>query len=233
MNMYKYLILLLLAVTLFTACEKDYQAYDAGLKAVCFDLHEFTNDVDSLSYSFVLKPGIEFDTIKIPVVITGFTSSQDRTVRVVADVDKNTAEADVDYKILPCVIPANQTTGIQCINIYKTDNSKEHPITIALQIAASVDFVPGALTQRNFRIILINKLIRPSDWRAELGDYSEVKHQFIIEVTGMGTGYGALGRDTKFIYFMGTLYEALNKYNNAHPGEPMVDENGVPVTFPG
>lgn len=233
MNMYKYLMLLLPAVTLFTACEKDYQAYDAGLKTVCFDLHGFTNDADSLSYSFVLKPGVEFDTIKIPVVISGFTSSLDRVVSVVADVEKTTAEADVDYKILPCVIPANQTTGIQCINIYKTDHSKEHPVTIALQMVASADFAPGALSQRNFRIILINKLIRPSSWRGELGEYSEVKHQFIIEVTGMGSGYSDLGRDTKFIYFMGTLYDALNKYNNAHPGKPMVDENGIPVTFPG
>lgn len=210
------------------ACEKDYVVYDADLSAVRFVIER---KVDSMVYSFALMPGVEVDTLEIPVQILGFTSTRDREVSIAVDPELTTAKENIHFSLEPCRIAAGETESIQKVIIHKTNDLEEQAVHVSLKICDSPDLLAGPLNERRYRIILTNQLTRPSDWMRQFGEYSVVKHRFMIEVTGKGTNYSEWRRMT-VIYYLSLLNDALFKYNNAHPGHPMVDENGIPITFP-
>lgn len=210
------------------ACEKDYEVYDAELSAVRFMLKQ---KVDSTLYSFALMPGVEIDTLEIPVQILGFTSARDREVNITVDPELSTAREDTHFSLESCRITAGETTGKQRVIIHKTADLDEKAVYVSLKICDSPDLLAGPVNERYYRIILTDKLTRPSDWLRQFGEYSVVKHRFIIEVTGKGTNYSEWRR-MAVIYQLSLLNDALFKYNNAHPGYPLTDENGIPITFP-
>ena len=74
-----YVVYMLLGGGVFASCGKEYKVYDANLAAVRFNLG---NAPDSMVYSFALMPGVEEDTVKIPVRILGFTVPQNRKMNV-------------------------------------------------------------------------------------------------------------------------------------------------------
>lgn len=211
-----------------TSCEKEYEVYNADLSAVRFMLG---NEPDSLVYSFALMPGILVDTVDVPVQILGFTSPNDRQVKVEVVKELTTAAEGTHFELLPCRIPAGQIGSIQKVVVHKTADLEQKEVYMALKIVDSPDLVVGPANERNYQIILTDRLTKPSDWLRYFGDYSEVKHRFIIEVTGKGTKYKEWRR-MEVTYQLGRLNQALYEYNNAHPGKPLTDENGIPVSFP-
>lgn len=220
---------IILLAGIFAACEREYEVYNADLSAVSFD----QKGADSLVYSFALIPEANKDTVDIPVKILGFTSSGDRVVNVQTVPEWTTAQEGVHYDKLPCIVKSDSVSGILQVVLHKTDDLAQKEVLIALRIADSEDFVAGPINERNFKIRITNQLIKPNDWLTFFGDYSVVKHKFIIEVTGKGTNYTEWKNSAmKLIYYMGILNKALYEYNSTHPGQPLTDEYGVPVTFP-
>ena len=217
---------LLFVGSLLMGCEKDYQVYDADLEAI-----RFSTPTDSMVYSFALMPGVETDTVEIPLQILGFTAAADRVAEVVVVSEKTTATVERHYQLLPCVIPAGEIEGTQKVVVHRTDDLESGEGCVALRIGESADFIPGPVNERFFRLIITDHLTLPDGWRREFGDYSIVKHRFIIEITGKGTNYNEWKR-AELLYNMGLLWDALYEYNNAHPGQPLRDENGIPITFP-
>ena len=104
-----------------------------------------------------------------------------------------------------------------------------------MKVAANSDFQLGEVNNLWRKIIFTDRLSKPANW-GFVGDYSVVKHQFMIETTGQKWDqdffleilpeYGLLQ------FWVGTLKTNLINYNNAHPGNPLRDENGDLVIFP-
>lgn len=221
----------ILFCSLVSSCEKPSEVYNSELAAVRFFLD---GAADSTVYSFALHPGIGEDTLQIPVQILGFTTSQSRQVKVVADNRKMTAIEGNDFDLMPCVIPADSIGGVQKVIIRKTAELNNEDRWISLKLTDSPDLAAGPVNELDYRIILTNQLIKPSDWLSQFGEYSRVKHEFVIKVTGKGTNYAEWKYQYQFLtYYIGLLNNALYDYNNAHPGHPLVDENGIPIEFPG
>lgn len=228
------MVILLVTGFIFTSCEKDYQVYDSDLAAVRLNLENFTDNADSLVFSFALRPGVIEDTVAIPVKILGFTSSVSRSVKMLVDAKKTTAVEGEDFVLEACQIAADSVNGQQRVIVRRKDKLNAKDICIALEIADSPDLTAGPVDERCFRIILSNQLMKPSDWVQQFGEYSRVKHEFVIKVTGQGTDYDSWNRDYILVtYYVQLLNKALAEYNNAHPDDPLVDENGIPVSFPG
>ena len=223
-------LILLVFMGSLVSCEKDYEVYNADLSAVRFMLDK-NRVADSVVYSFALMPGVVEDTVDIPVQILGFTSEQDRQIKVEVVAELTTATEGTHFKVLPCSIPAGEISATQKVVVYKTADLEQKEVCTALRMVDSPDLVVGPANECNYRIILTNRLTKPADWQQYFGDYSEVKHRFIIEVTGQGTDFKAW-EWMEVVYQMGLLNRALNEYNNTHPGEPLTDEFGVPVSFP-
>ena len=84
------------------------------------------------------------------------------------------------------------------------------------------------VNENTYKIVLTNHLTEPAGW--PFGEYSRIKHQFVIQTLGIATDYDKWST-SETIYYTGIMINALYEYNKAHPGEPLTDENGLVVTF--
>jgi len=220
-----------LIILAFIGCEKDYQVYNANLEAVSFNLEKLTNGEDSLVYSFAFTPDVVEDTLEIPLQLYGFTMKQERVVNIVVDADKTTALEGEEYELLSARMPADSVNGVLKLRVNKSDRITNLDVCVSLEIGSSEDLVPGPVSSRKLRVYISNQLTKPDGWPGQFGDYSKVKHQFCIEVLGIGSNYG---EDWPHItHYLNLLNKALYEYNSTHPGEPLRDENGVEISFPG
>ena len=89
-------------------------------------------------------------------------------------------------------------------------------------------FAAAPIGENTYRIVLTNRLTNPKGW--PFGEYSRVKHQFVIQILGIATDYDKWTRGEQ-IHNTSIMVDALYKYNKAHPGNPLTDENGLLVSF--
>ena len=221
-----YLVITLLATTFFGSCSEDYMQYDQNLSSIRFVYNK--GGEDSLTYSFALHPGVTEDVVSIPLQIIGMTAPEAREVKVLVDSKHTTAKEDVNFTIPKCEIEANSVSGNMKVIVKKSADLETRDVVIALNLAANENFVEAPINQSSFRIVLTGRMTKPSDW--PFGDYSRVKHEFVIKVTNKGTNYKEWSQQ-ELIYYTGELNKALYEYNSQHPGEPLTDENGLLVTF--
>ena len=215
-------------VATLTCCSKDdYLKYDTNMASVRF---VYTADCDSLVYSFGLHPEIgdgESGLVEIPLQLIGTTWHQNRIVDIEVMQDGTTATSE-DYNIESCEIPADQITGTLKVRLHKTERVKGEDVTIALKLVSNENFTAAPVNSDIFRIVVTNELTTPNGWI--FGDYSRVKHEFVILHTGVATDYDQWSASEQ-IHWKGVLINALYEYNKAHPGDPLKDEHGMVITF--
>ena len=118
---------------------------------------------------------------------------------------------------------------------------------LVLRLLPSDDFQTGEVNKLVKSITISDKLERPTRWKDNsyyyklyLGDWSEVKHRFMIDVTGQKWDnefliYIINNYDTYSLrnYYLAKIKKALAEYN-ADPknNPPLKDENGKEVVFP-
>lgn len=212
----------------FVACNDKYMFFDEDFASIRFN--NASHLKDSVVYSFALKPGVEVDTIAIPLRLIGFTSNQSRLVSIGVNYELTTASEGVDYLLEPCeLLPDKVSTDLNII-VKRSKKLEESNLKLSIYLEDNSFFHNPPIGEDVYEIILTNKLTRPSDWRNEFGVYSLVKHEFIIKVTNKGTNYNEW-TGQQLIYYLGLLNQALYEYNKEHPGKPLEDEFGVLVTF--
>lgn len=226
MKQFNKILGVLVMIIAFTSCSDKYLEYDESLSSVRFVYNRALED--SVTYSFALHPGVNEDVIEIPLQLIGLTSSVDREVGVVIDNDKTTATENSNFTIERSVIPADSITGKLRVTVKRTPNLENETLVIAFKLSENGNFTASPINKSTFKIILTGKLIKPSDW--PFNEYSRVKHEFVIKVTGKGTNYGEWNAQ-QLIYYLGELNKALYEYNKEHPGDFLTDENGLVVTF--
>lgn len=210
------------------SCSKEYQYFDDKLASVRFIYNKALED--SITYSFALRPGLDQDTVSIPMHIIGFTKDYAREVNIAVDLKTTTAVEEVNYKLLKCEFLPNSVKGDLKVIVKKTADLASKDLKISLNLGANNNFSAGSVNESTFHIILTGRLTKPSDWPGDFGLYSRTKHEFVIEVTKVGTNYHQWSGQLR-IYYLGLLNKALYEYNKNNPGKPLVDENGVLVTF--
>jgi hypothetical protein len=254
----KYLIFAL-ALVVLASCKKDpYQVYNDLARLQFGPTPNYAyiashNLLDSTkTYSFSYGPTTTTqDTVFFDIYIMGNPSTKDRpfTLQQVQLTDGSTnALAGTDYKAFTdatvssvYVIKAGQTHAVVPIVLLRSATLKTTTVTLEVKIAPNVNFQPGdqALIWR--KVIFTDRLSQPAAWNASrttyyLGAYSIVKHAFMIQITGQKWDDDFI--NTVFadyeqgIYWSSKCKMALADYNKAHPGNPMLDENGLVIVFP-
>ena len=203
---YKYGLLLSVWIALgCSSCQKDdYVQYDAGYASLRFIYEADGND--SIVYSFALHPDKEEDIVEIPFKLIGLPIGEIRQVGLEIVKEETTARENEHFKIESSELAADSLRGTLKIKVIKTPELEEH----------------------NFSIVLTNHLSEPTGW--PFGDYSRIKHQFVIQVLGIATDYDKWST-SEVIHYTSVMIDALYEYNKAHPGEPLTDENGLVITF--
>lgn len=240
--------LTLLPVLLLASCEKaELVKYEEPAMIYFYkDYFNVSQMNDSTRYSFAVKPAsLMSDTVRIPLRIMGAAATADREVKIEPVADSSTAIAGQHYEILPVKIKANEFTTNVHLVVKRTPDLATSEVNLMLEIKESADFRPGipntapsnphAGGNLKYKVKINDILSQPSNWnmlQTFFGTYSKVKYLFIIQCTGLST----------FNYGPGGLsYAEMNFYNDKCKTDlaqyvldngPLLDENGVAVTFP-
>ena len=133
------------------------------------------------------------------------------------------------------------------IVVKREDESlQENARKLELRLLPSDDFETGVPKYVVKKITISDKLERPTVWKdtdydcaTYLGNWSEVKHRFMINATGEKWDndciklYIKAGPTAEGLYLLKKIKKELEKYN-ADPANnpPLMDENGHEVVFP-
>jgi len=191
------------------------------------------------------------DTIYFDVYAIGGPSSKDRpfTLQQIQVTDGSTnALAGTDYKAFTdatvnsaYVIKAGQVHALVPIVMLRSAAQKTTTLTLKFQVAENANFKVGDKANLWRKVTFTDRLSQPSAWTASysqyyFGAYSVVKHAFMIQVTGQKWDQAFMSTVTadyaQMMFYISQIKQALAIYNNAHPGNPMKDENGLVIVFP-
>ncbi|GAB6007860.1 DUF4843 domain-containing protein [Dysgonomonas reticulitermitis] len=150
------------------------------------------------------------------------------------------------------VIKANEVTALIPVVLLRDASLKDASFRLRVQLDESAEFGLGELKARAKTIIFSDRLERFYSWRVDnyqaaaygtLGNYSTVKHQFMINVIGEvidEAWWQEVSAVQAQAHYRNLLKEALNKYNNdpvniANGTAPLRETNNpgsALVTFP-
>lgn len=202
----------------------------------------------STTYSFVENiKNIEIgcDTINIPLLITGKAVDIEREVKVKLAVEDTITANENMYEILSGSIPAGEYQGYLKIKINYTPLLDDSIYVTKFKLVETVDFPVIDLNKTTYKLYITNKLTQPANWgrlQSLFGNYSNSWYRFILETTGLSSipYWSNKGSEDSsnpdperwpMTYNEVKAYslqvkEALQKYNNQHPGDPLRHEDG-------
>lgn len=224
--MKKYILLFITAVLIGSCQKNDYLSYDKELAAMRFVYPSTGND--STVYSFALHPGETEGEVEIGLKLMGLAVSTDREYGVEVVEEESTAKENTHFIIESKVLPSDALTCNMKIKVMKTDDLDTKDLTIKLRLCGNENFSAAPIDAATYRIVLTNQLAEPTGW--PFGDYSRVKHEFVIKVTGIATDYDQWDT-SELLMWTNKLNEALYEYNKEHPTDPLKDEDGMLITF--
>ncbi|BAV05121.1 DUF4843 domain-containing protein [Filimonas lacunae] len=210
--MKKIFFVLLFIQPLFFSCKKaDELLYDSA-DNICFNFLE--KQKDSIIYTFAYTPEKAFDTIFLPVRISGLQRPFDRKFVLTVMQDSSTAQEGLHYEALKdyYIMPADTGKTKVPLIIYNKDAALiENSVSIRLLLQSSGDFGANILTAIKGKVVFSATLERPDWWGSwPLGTYSRTKHQLFIIATGVTT-LTTSGLDApKNLYLVSLLTSLLN-----------------------
>ena len=142
--------------------------------------------------------------------------------------EETTAQENDHFIIERSELPADSIKGILKVKVKKTPELENHNLVATFRLCGNENFAAAPVNENTYKIVLTNHLTEPAGW--PFGEYSRIKHQFVIQTLGIATDYDKWST-SESIYYTGIMVNALYEYNKAHPGEPLTDENGLVVTF--
>lgn len=254
-----FLTLLPLIALLFTACDQDsnYLIYNDNAyiqfgpaESRIYTTSYNLSDTTKLQTFYYEEAQVSQDTVFFDIYAIGGTSTVDRPFTLVQENVDGTenAVAGEDYIAFTdakvkgnYVIKAGEVHTLVPVVLLRSAKLKTSTQTLKFSVVENDNFKVGELTNNWRKVIFSDRLSRPNAWDANtakyyLGDYSVVKHRFMIDTTGdkwneefivyIKTDFSML------TFYKNTVKMALVNYNNAHPGNPLKDENGTVVVFP-
>lgn len=178
--MKKYNLLIWLTGILFLAsfygCEKEEPKGYVGRPGVYFNGKEF-------SYSFAENPGIEVDTVMLPILLSGQVENYNRTIKAVAVADSTTATTTM-YTILDGYVKAGENTGFLPLEVKYMSDLDDTTVIVKVQLVKNPDFQELDLVYPSCKVTFTAKIIKPFNWselELAFGPYSTKWWKFIME----------------------------------------------------
>ena len=228
------MILLLVVIGMFAACENDKFYYQDEARVRIEGPYEWAVGTDSLNFSFAVYPSsVQEQEMKMILYVMGEAASTDRTAKLEVDASRTTASA-AQY-ILPetVTVPAGKLEVPFIITLKRSEDLTSQTVSLYLRVAESNDFKIGVIEQNHFCLKWNDVLGKPKNWDTELteffGEYSYVKYRFIIDTIGFGE-FGNGMTWSELMNYQIIMKTALDEYN-ASPAGPLKDENGQLVEF--
>ena len=205
----------------------------------------YFSGTSTLRSFFLLPSDVTHDTVWVEVLTMGLTADSDRPVSVVqANAGKPYAAVagthyvpfdnpDIAKKM---VVPAGAVKMRIPVVAIKDASLELKKVELELAVAQNDHFRPGIDKQRNYLVTITSMVEKPDRWdnfwRHFFGPtWGPRKFRFIIDATGY-YDWDILPDDSAFLEDMRSVtIQKFLEYEQAHPGEPMVEANGDLVVF--
>ncbi len=218
------------------SCSNDDFYYQDQARVRLVGPNIYTSGTDSLNFSFVtVSSDVNECTMDVDVFIMGEVADYDRTATIEVDKSKTTATEEM-YEVPPTVvIPANANHAVLPVVIKRSAYIQDKSVKLRIQTGSSSDFASGVNEWNHLTLIWTDMLVKPNNWddlKEFFGSYSNTKYRFMLENSGGVTEFDTDTMSWALLQSYRIKFQnALNDYNSAHPGSPLVDENGVVVSF--
>lgn len=232
----KYLPFVGSAFVLLMGCEKSEPSAFHAEPAVVFDYINVEGQVNRFSF---LGTTDEVGEVKIPVIINGFPSEQNRSFEVEVVTDTITDAASSDYQILPGVIQAGKVRDTLVVQLFKKAELDSITKHLYLRVAANENFVAGVREKQYMQIQWSNRAIMPT-WGTYFRTFfsaagSTQAYRIFVETTGL-TNFTA----AEYRIYQQAGAEVLGKefgdyirnWNAQHPNDPLVHDDGAQIGQP-
>lgn len=232
----RYLLGAVLAMTM-VACSNDQDFYYRDTPRVRLVGPEaWTVGSDSLTFSFVTYPTDTTEKVMmVNAVIMGTPQDHDRTANIVVDNDLTTASPQQYSLPATVTIPAGKTSAAFPVTLRRDASLQQQTVRLYIKVAPSDDFQPGVNEENHLLLVWNDILSKPTNWdelKEFFGEYSNTKYRFMIANAGGITEFDTDKLSWGELMNLRIKFQnALQDYNNAHPGNPLKDENGVLVEF--
>lgn len=252
------LSILVLCVLIFCSCKKNkYNYYDGmgilqfgpTLKYLYDSYYAMTDTVKTYSFAYQNSETV-VDTVYFDIYALGGIKDYDRpfVLKQVSVSGKPNAIPGVHYRpfdspqLSDLYVMKSGTFHMRVPVVLLRDASlKNESYTLQFEVGQNEFFIQGEEAKIWRRVEFADMLIQPNSWNANMstlywGAYSRVKHAFMIDSTGEPWDEEFMAifpYDQLYgVYWKTKLRTFLAEYNNAHPGNPLRDENGALVVFP-
>lgn len=164
-------------------CDDNYEKMYNGETTLYLNLSE--TQLDSMAYSFVGTVENKI-VVDIPVEITGYAASYDRSFYLKVDASKSTAVAGKHYEPLKeeYVLEKDKYTVNVPVTLLYSGDLDSVIVRLALELQPGKDFTPGISYRQEALISFSNLVPTIKLWSAiyqsYFGDYSKVKHRYML-----------------------------------------------------
>lgn len=241
------------------SCEQEYPIYSgenyiqfgSPLKYQDKESYEYIDTVKSKSFAYD-KLSLTQDTMYFDLYTVGGAKDYDRPFVLeqeqIADTvncipGKHYIAFDDAEMTKHYVLKAGEVHMLVPIIFLRDETLKENVFALKVCLRANEHFQLGDSNFAWRKAYCTDLLVKPTAWTSMIGyfvgEYSQVKHRFLIDATGkkwdddffaeiMSSPSGIYD----LMYWAGAGKKALEEYNKEHPDSPLVDENGKPVIIP-
>jgi hypothetical protein len=244
-------------VALLLACQDEYNLYDRKNAFVQFGpeqdkIYKSSFDLADTAKSFTfvyLNSSVVQDTVYFDLYALGGPSEVDRkfAIKQVQVPGSANAEPGKQYVAFddPSVselyqIKAGEVHLRMPVIMLRDESLTTETYVLGMELEDNENFLIGDPNLIWRKLYFSDQLIKPSYWNIFetyfFGKYSKVKHRFMIDETGQRWDddfFIQIYKDYSYaIFWRTTLNARLTDYNNAHPNDPLRDENGELISFP-
>ena len=224
------------AVGVLSSCKNDGFYYQDEARVRLEGPELWALGSDSIVFSFVTYPEETSEYVMdIDVCVMGPVCNHDRTASITVNDNATTANASQYSMPSSVIIPAGQEKGILPVTIKRDASIQKKSVRLQVSVAQSEDFNIGVNEQNHFTIIWNDQISRPNNWDTLedfFGIYSNVKYRFMLSNSEEGTEFSTETMTwSQLNSYRIKFAKALEVYNNAHPGNPLTDENNQLVSF--
>lgn len=219
------------------ACENEPYRWEGDAYARLVGPENWTLKTDSMIFSFSsMGSDVEDFAVKAEIKLIGVAADHDRDI-ILEVAPESTAEEGMYSFQDTVILPAGEVVAPCDIILHRVEPLQDSTYRLKINITDKGTIGTGVKEWNQLIIIFSDMLAKPSNWDEMLspffGEYSEVKHRFIIDVTGYAEfTYGETGGMSwgQMYNFQLKLVKALEEYNATHT-TPLTDENNKLVTF--
>jgi hypothetical protein len=199
---------------------------------------------DSISYSFFIQDaGVTRDTVLIELRTMGIPSTGKRPFKVEQSNagDSLAAEAGVHY--LP--FDSDEMKGLMQVEpgaidaflpvvLLRDASLKNKEVRLEITIAENENFKPGIQNNLKFVVKSSDFAVEPASWQSWsyfFGEWGPQKMLFLMKYLELDFNQPSPQEIDIFYYYSGLARDLLKQYNDAHPNDPLTEDDGTLVSF--